>query len=339
MNKNTIKYTENQEKEICDRYINKEKTRNICEIYNFTSPKLYSILKKHKIKLHGPSTILQDKMISELIQLLEKGKLLKEACQILQISKSGANKYLKKYNYYVKPAGRFQRKYTLNENYFNKIDTFNKAQILGLIFTDGTVSKLNKLVSIRLHINDIEYLEKIKEEIKSNKPLYIIKGKTFLSPYTKKKYLAGDTAILDMTSVTIHADCIKNGALPAKTWLNLGVPKENIIPSELRKAFILGAFEGDGCISYHAKNSSVYFQIAGAERFCLDIKNIIQNELGIEGNFRPHSTIFVIEYKRILDIIKIYHWLYDNANFWMTRKKEKFEQILDIFRNKGYNIS
>ena len=51
-------------------------------------------------------------------------------------------KALKRMNVERTPR-KFNRKYSLNENYFDKIDTPNKAYILGLLYADGsnTISK------------------------------------------------------------------------------------------------------------------------------------------------------------------------------------------------------
>ena len=61
------------------------------------------------------------------------------------------------------------RKYTLDESYFSKIDTHEKAYWLGFIAADGYVSNNNrygtKYIGITLNANDIEHLYKFKEAI------------------------------------------------------------------------------------------------------------------------------------------------------------------------------
>lgn len=334
--KNTIKFTPEHEKSICDEYASKINTRLICEKYNFSSPKLYGILKRNGICLHGANRIDEITIIS-LINLLKAGKTLKESCNSLNISKSCVGKYLKKHNYKVKARGQFIRKYTLNESFLEKIDSASKSQILGILFSDGTASKYNALICLRLQKDDLEYLEKIRKIIQSNKPIYFISGRKFISPSNQKQYMAKDTASLDITSKKFYKDALQCGLIPGKTWLNLGIPE--VIPEKYQKDFVLGVFEGDGCLSWNEKHGVASFQFAGSKNMTRDIFSIIKKELNIIGTIRPHSSIFVLDYKRFKDIIIIINWLYNNHAFHMERKYLKCRKFLEYLKKKNYNIN
>ena len=62
-----------------------------------------------------------------------------------------------------------RRQYKINENYFDEIDTPNKAYILGLLYFDGsnTSNYENKryCITITLKQDDCKILEDIKNEI------------------------------------------------------------------------------------------------------------------------------------------------------------------------------
>lgn len=338
MTKNTIKYSLDQEKEICQQYLNNIKTTKICQENKFSYMKLMAILKRNNVGIRPHIMSPKKSKIDEIKQFILNGKTLKSACKMTGVSKSCAEKHLKRDNFKVPPNGQFIQKYNLNENFFEKIDTPEKAQFLGVLYADGTLSSYNKLISLRLQITDKEYLEKIKNIISSNKNLYFITGKKFIGTTTGKEYLGKDTCCLDITNKKFYEDAIKCGLCPRKTWANLGVPNENILPLGLRKYFILGLFEGDGCISSFDKNQSYSFSIAGSEKICQDILKIMSEELSISGHFRPISTIYNVTFQRIKDIIKIYHWLYDEAPFCMERKHRKFQDVLEVFKKKGYQI-
>lgn len=321
--------------DICHQYSNGTTTKEICKKYGFTSPVLYRVLKTREIKLHGPAKIKQGK-IDELVKILNDGQTLKEACLIIKISKSAAKKYLKEINYKIKPGGRFQRLYELDEKFLQKIDSKEKAQFLGILFSDGTISSRNNLISLRLEVTDVEYLLKIKEIIKSNKPIYVSKGRAFISPLNKKEYMGNDTAILDITSKNFYNDALKAGLLPRKTWLNLGIPDS--IPKKFKKDFILGVFEGDGCLTWNEKYEIVCLSFAGSENITKDICELVKKELNILGTIKPHFSIFVLEYKRYNDVIKILNWLYKTPAFFMARKRDKYLKFLEYMKNKGYDI-
>ena len=56
---------------------------------------------------------------------------------------------------------RVSRKYNFDENFFDKIDTEEKAYWLGFIYADGAIFK--RTLSIRLSTKDIHHLEKFKK--------------------------------------------------------------------------------------------------------------------------------------------------------------------------------
>jgi len=329
--RNNIKYTNQQEQEICQKYSNGQNTVSICEEYNFTAPKLYRILNKNKIKCRGAKTLTKE-IVDKLVNLISQEKTIRESCEILKISPCAAGKYLKKRGCKTKQNGHFQRKYTLKEDFLKNIDSSEKAQFLGILFSDGTISTRNKLISLRLEKSDTEYLEKIKKIIDSNKPLFFLKGKEFVSPMNNEKYTRKDTAVLDITNKTFYSYAINAGLLPRKTYLNLGMPKS--VPNELKRNFILGVFEGDGCLSWTHKYNVAYISFAGSENMCRDIQQTIKDELNIQGKIKKHYSIFILEYQRYNDIKAIINWLYKNAPFWMERKKTKCEMFLKYLNDK-----
>lgn len=66
------------------------------------------------------------------------------------------------------------RKYTLNEHYFDDIDTPNKAYILGFLYADGWNDVDKNIITISLQEGDKDILDSINKEIGSNKPLIYI---------------------------------------------------------------------------------------------------------------------------------------------------------------------
>ena len=63
---------------------------------------------------------------------------------------------------------KFKRIYSLDENFFEKIDTERKAYILGFVYADGNNKSQNSGLSITISYDDKELLEEIKNELKSN---------------------------------------------------------------------------------------------------------------------------------------------------------------------------
>ena len=61
------------------------------------------------------------------------------------------------------------RKYNLNENYFEVIDTEHKAYWLGFIFADGYISSRDNGFELSLKGSDIEHLHKFNKFMEHNK--------------------------------------------------------------------------------------------------------------------------------------------------------------------------
>lgn len=108
---------------------------------------------------------IESKIVSDYTNGLSMAKIGEK----YNIPRHRVSKILQEYN--VKRNYISIRKYTLDENYFETIDTPNKAYILGLLFADGSNNPSKMTVSISLQEEDVQLLEKIRSELKSTKPL------------------------------------------------------------------------------------------------------------------------------------------------------------------------
>jgi deoxyuridine 5'-triphosphate nucleotidohydrolase len=119
----------------------------------------------------------------------------------------------------------------LDDNFFSVIDTEEKAYILGLIASDGSIRKGS--VTIALHMKDRHLLEKIAKVLSKDVPV--------------KRKAATDLFSLTINSQTIATDvCRHLQIVPGKKSDVVGFP---VLPSEfLTYTFIRGFFDGDGSI-------------------------------------------------------------------------------------------
>ena len=104
----------------------------------------------------------------QVISLYESGLSLKKIAKQLSVGVKPVYSVLKRNN-----ITRRQSTYTLNEQYFDNIDSSDKAYILGLIYADGCLSEKTRCVSIGLQEPDKNILEKINILLNSNRHLYI----------------------------------------------------------------------------------------------------------------------------------------------------------------------
>lgn len=318
--------TNKDKKEICNLYKHKIlSTTKICKKYHISPNTLYDILHKNKIRLRGNKLLSKEQKQIEI--LYKQGYSVFQIKEKLKLSKSCILKYLKIKNIKTrKTAGRFKQIYKIDDNLFTKIDSKEKAQFLGLIYSDGSLSKYNNTISIRLREDDTEYLNQWRTKLlKTNKPLYLSRtNKKMTSPINSQTYnLKYGCAILDITNSKIYNDATKLGLCPNKTNKNIGMPSmlKKYIPY-----FILGLFEGDGCISYCTKSCNL--TIACQSNMAKDLYDYFHS-IGIKVHNYIRRSINIIQISNKEDIIRIFDIFYSNpSSVIMKRKYKKYKDIL-----------
>ena len=215
-------------------------------------------------------------------------------------------------------------KYLENEHYFETIDNFSKAYILGFIAADGALVKASNrdcyYLTITIKYEDKALLDFIQKELKSkHKLLEIRRISSFGKPIHHIR--------LAFANEHITKDIMKYGITPKKS-LSL----QNIIiniPFEFRDAFIIGYFDGNGSIiiHHHTPNSkSMHIEIRGPKAFLEGICN----HLYIPTSFiRQYDSIPRLSITHKKYIVRFYK-CYESLPFYYIRKHNKFlERIND----------
>lgn len=219
-----------------------------------------------------------------------------------------------------------QRKYTLNEDYFDYIDTEEKAYFLGLLYADGYNNEQRGTIILSLIDTDKTILDKFNKELLSNKPLQIIKRRC-------KNPNWADNYRLSIVSQKMSKR-LKELGCPQKKSFIIEFPNENIISNKLLRHFVRGYFDGDGSFStYLIKNKykSYNFCIVSTLNFCEHLTNIIKNMLGINCSLeirhknRNNSTrqLRIAGRKQIY---KFLDWIYSGSTISINRKYQKYLQ-------------
>lgn len=236
-----------------------------------------------------------------------------------------------------------KRKYDLDDNYFETIDTEGKAYFLGLLYADGCVCFKKGINYANLGLNDPDryILERMKFELKSTSPIFEIKkeGNHFYKSTTPKTKFH----LIRFISKKMCQDLIKHGCVPKKSLI-LNFPTWEHVPKHLIHHFIRGYFDGDGCIHLMKRKNinSLHFSLLGTYSMLSNIKTIISEELGvrIDANIFPYKWgtrgygIYSFHIKNKLVLEKIKHYLYKDSNFYLTRKKDIFyTNVVNKFGN------
>lgn len=231
--------------------------------------------------------------------------------------------------YGIKRKNNGRRKYSLNENDFDKIDTQNKAYVLGLIYADGCNFPPKCTSFISLQESDKEILEKIKIEIGSTQPIKIIDQ----SSRNDNNYSYNNMCTLNMYSKHICESLERLGVVRNKS-LVLDFPT---IDNHLIPHFVRGYFDGDGSLyMYEKKNGGKHITITytSTEKFCNKLKDIIKNELGINcGVYDASCHNGITKVASITGVehpLKVLNWMYKDADLYLQRKYDRYIEYLNI---------
>lgn len=254
-----------------------------------------------------------NKTKQEITNLYYEGYTLKEIADLCNCHTSNIHSHLKRLGVKFRPFTKTSRVFKLNENYFETIDTEDKAYFLGFLYADGYNNEKTNNISLRLNIKDMYILEIFKTFLKTDKKISI---------YPKNR-----SVDLTLTCQKMSKDLVNLGCMKAKTS-KLKFPTKEQVPSYLIHHFIRGVFDGDGCIYISPKiKSNCKFAIAGLRTFLSDIQTELINncqlnktEISTKTENNLHGSLSYCGRKQIQ---KIREFLYKDATIYLQRKYDK----------------
>ena len=123
---------------------------------------------------------------------------------------------------------------------------------------------------------------------------------------------------------------IKNGLIQRKS-LEINFP---ILPIEFMPSFIRGYFDGDGSISLRIESDKIYGRVAftsGSINFLRGLQNCLYYNFNImshiyDGGHKDTKTMALVITRRS-EIDKLYNMMYDDTDFYLYRKYNKFVEL------------
>lgn len=145
-----------------------------------------------------------------------------------------------------------------NVNFFDSIDSEEKAYWLGFMYADGWINKNNTSwnIGLALKLDDLSHLQKFGKAI-------------------EKEHITFSKVACKISLGSKHMfNTLRNYGCVERKSLILQFPKEEIFVSKnLIRHFIRGYFDGDGCVSYTNKNHTSYsVSILGTKQFLEKLK-------------------------------------------------------------------
>ena len=258
----------------------------------------------YKIGIIMSAKVMTDEVVASVMNLLSKGKKVPEIAGILGINRVTIGSFLRTHGIKLNPDKG-------NVHYFDTIDSYAKAYIVGFIAADGALvkTKTTTALTITLKYEDKAVLEFIKSEIgNEHKLLEIIRP----ASYNPSKLIHHIRYAISDRYIT---QALNRLGITSNKSLSMGNIIKNI-PYEYRDAFIIGYFDGDGSITIRdgeypndrgilCKDYSIYIQI------------IHQNDS------IPH-----LSFASKKDTYRFFQ-CYKNLPFYYERKYDKFLQRIN----------
>lgn len=299
--------------------------KSISEISNELSLKndyVFKICKESKVR-NGCRNFSKE-LTTKIIELYKNGMTANKIAKEYVVSNHSITRLLQNNNIHVRSTTG-ERKYKINENYFDTIDTPEKAYILGLLFADGHNELKKHTVAMSLVETDKDHLERIRSILGSEKPLEFL-------DYSQKLfngYKCQNQYRLLLFNSHICKTLLGYGMVSNKS-ASLFYPQ---IDTALNQHFIRGYFDGNGCMCF-SQGKHYISTIVSTSDMCNSISQILKQEIGINSSVldAPNKN-GITQYVSIsgrLQVKKFMEYLYKDADLYLDRK---YQHYIEVFCN------
>ena len=317
------KMSREQQDEIISCYENGKYIKEIAKEYGITKVTVTKVLKANgiEIKRFIRKSQFSDEEIKKMYELYTSGLTLQDLGNMYRVDKTEIPFLFDKFGYKRRDCSHANRTYTLNENYFDVIDTQNKAYFLGLLYADGCNRTSTHKISISLKKDDKHILESFKTELGSNSPLK-------LRELSKEKPTFSDQYKLTICNQHMSDILAKWGMVSNKSLI-LTFP--DFLPEDLIPHFLRGYFDGDGHVSGKVYKASIVSTLS----FCEHVQNILSQldiYSKIYNTYNKKTSTRELSVLRKTDAIKFLDYIYSDAELYLYRKH-------DIYMERYYQSS
>lgn len=253
-----------------------------------------------------------------IINLYESGLSQAKIGKMYNVGHYIIGKILRKCGVAARDDSHKSRKYTINENYFDNIDTPNKAYLLGLLLSDGCNYPPQHRVKLELQERDKEILNKINIEFQSNKPLAF-------NNLNSKNANWQNTYRLDITNKRISDRLSELGVVQNKSLI-LAFP--TWLDESMYAPLLRGYLDGDGHIEW---GKTRFITLVGTSQFCEHVKNFCENQLKIKcsvhdtANKDSNTKLLYIGGKA--GVKQFLDFIYKDADLYLERKYNIYQKI------------
>jgi len=215
-----------------------------------------------------------------------------------------------------------KRKYTVDESFFEVIDTPDKAYVMGWFYSDGSNSLSPNIAKIDVAADSLDVLVKIREVIGSTARIVAMKNSANSYAGEKAQMLYRLGIYNKRVSKQIAALGICGNMTYTRTW-------PEWLTEDLEPHFIRGLIDGDGCISVSKKNG---FAISywGTEMMCDGLSGVL-SKIDVEHSHRTDKKgHHYIRITKQAECLKFADYIYEDSTIHLARKFDNYKRIKAI---------
>lgn len=268
--------------------------------------------------------LIKDENLRKIISEEYYTTSIEELCRKYDTTRKIILRILKEYHVPKLERTNFGTILSINEDYFQNIDTADKAYFLGFITGDGCVGRkknTNKLyLTIGLADKDIEILEKFKFYTKSSHKLRTFKR---ITNFKKTRNLNGCSIYITIPKFIKHI--VEHGITPDKSK-ELDFP--TTIPDHLMCHYFRGLLDSDGywCFSPNA----IFGILSSVKSFLEECKVYLQKSCNAgDPSIYSKKGCYVLIFGGNVQCKRIYDYIYGSGGPWLERKYLKAKNYFE----------
>lgn len=256
---------------------------------------------------------------TKMLEYYRSGKTASESAKLVGFSDGKVClRLLKRLGEPVRPSSHYHTKYVVNHQYFDVIDTEEKAYWLGFLAADGYVVDGNR-IGITLKGDDVTHIEKFRVAIGSTHVISSRSRDAFGKRWRQVSFI--------FSSSHMAKTLTRHNIVPKKS---LGVGPSELIPDELKRHYWRGVFDGDGCI--HKINDGG--RIRWRTTLCCNLlfadayTKFVTSHVASSAKPFKNGNIYYISFCGERLTPAVVSLLYDGSTIHLDRKKALAEQAV-----------
>lgn len=331
-----LRLTPLQKEEFIRLYREKMPLREIAERISCSADSLNMLLHRMKCKRRDRAFVqrrFSESEELEIVQLYRCGKTTVELATEFSCWPGLIWGIIRHRGERCRPQSEIQRHYTLQCDYFDVIDTEDKAYWLGFITADGALTteaasgKKVYYLRIALQRRDRAHLEAFQKAIGTNAPIYDYMTRPNKTTKESKSASGITVSSKQMVQALVRYGLTQRKSLTVEWWNG---------PADLMRHYARGVFDGDGCLCSTKvagrKEPRWSFSLIGSIPLIQGFIDWTSPFLSHPMRLRyrtPDKTAYVATagIHRAATLTKL---LYEGATISLDRKRALADQLLDF---------